>query len=497
MNWRRSFNLGGKGGLAVSLAVALMAGGSSGAAAERPPNFLFIYTDDQRYDAVGVVQREQGDRGRFPWLQTPHMDRLAAEGMRFRNAFVTLPLCAPSRAAFLTGRYNHLNGVANNRTPFPEDSVTYATLLHRAGYAAGYVGKWHMDGQRGKRPGFDYSASFIGQGRYMDCSFEIDGEARPTQGWVDDVSTDFAIDFIKSHREKPFVLVVGFKACHGPFTPPERAKNRFADAQARSVPNLSVRAVYRTAGAAGGEEARKTQADTAPRLNLDYFRCISTADDNLGRLLAVLDEAGLTQDTMVVYTSDNGYYLGEHGLGDKRSAYEESLRIPLLVRYPKLIAKGAVSDELVLNIDVAPTFLELAGVPVPAEMQGRSWVPLLAGKKTEWRQAFLAEYFRERAFPATPTVVAVRTRDAKLIKYPGQQQWTELFDLARDPYETRNLVNDPGSKELLARMEAEFERQAVAVAYRVPPYADELAAAESATATPKAAKGKRKKAAKE
>ncbi len=170
------------------------------AAAARKPNFLFIYTDDQRWDAMGVVQREQGDRARFPWFQSPYMDRLAAEGVRFRNAFVTLSLCAPSRAAYLTGRYNHANGVANNHTPFPLDSVTHASLLRTAGYKTAYIGKWHHGSQRGQRPGFDYSASFVGQGKYFDCPVEINGVSTPTVGWIDDVDTDFAIEFIKQNR---------------------------------------------------------------------------------------------------------------------------------------------------------------------------------------------------------------------------------------------------------------------------------------------------------
>src|SRR5262245_61558964 len=197
-------------------------------AAERKPNFLFVYTDDQRWDALGVVQREMGERGRYPWFQTPHMDRLAAEGVRFRNAFVTLSLCAPSRAAFLTGRYNHANGVANNHTPFPENNVTHASLLRAAGYKTAYIGKWHMGGQRGQRPGFDFSAALIGQGRYLDCPVEINGVSTPTKGFVDDNSTDYAISFMKEHKDKPFLVVVGFKACHGPTVPPERAKERFA-----------------------------------------------------------------------------------------------------------------------------------------------------------------------------------------------------------------------------------------------------------------------------
>jgi arylsulfatase A-like enzyme len=440
------------------------------AAAERRPNFLFVYTDDQRWDAIGAVQREQGDKARFPWFQTPGMDRLAAEGVRFRNAFVVHSLCAPSRAAFLTGRYNHLNGVANNQTYFPETNVTHASLMRTAGYATAYIGKWHMGGQQGHRPGFDYSASFIGQGKYVDCPFEINGRTTPTSGWVDDVSTDYAIAFMKEQRAKPFSIVLGFKACHGPFDPPERARNRFANVQARPVPNLDSRAIYRTGDApAAGKNAA---AGDGSKINLDYFRCISAADDNVVRLLTALDELGLANDTVVVFASDNGYYLGEHGLGDKRSAYDESLRIPLLVRYPKRFPKAATRDEMVLNIDLAPTFLELAGVSVPREMQGRSWAPLLTSRDAPWRQSFLAEYFYEARFPTTPTLVAVRTTNAKLIKYPGHEEWTELFDLAQDPYETKNLVRDPQHKALLARMTAEMEAQVKATNFHIPDYAD-------------------------
>ena len=437
------------------------------AATPRKPNFLFIYTDDQRWDALSVVQREQGEKARFPWFQTPHLDRIAAEGLRFRNAFVTLSLCAPSRAVFMTGRYNHLNGVANNQTYFPENNATHATAIKSAGYTTAYIGKWHMGGQRGKRAGFDYSASFVGQGKYFDCPFEIDGKQTATTGWVDDVSTDYTIDFMKKNRERPFSIVLGFKACHGPFDPPERAKNRFADAKARPVPNLGARAIYRTAP----EQATSADAKAAGNAHLGYFRCISAADDNVGRLLNALDELGLAEDTVVVFASDNGYYLGEHGLGDKRSVYEESLRIPLLVRYPRLIAKGTVRDEMVLNIDLAPTIVDLAGVAVPREMQGKSWRPLFGGSAPGWRQSFFAEYFWEANFPTTPTVVCVRTATAKLIKYPGHEEWTELFDLASDPYETRNLIRDPQQRDLLAKMNTEFERQAKASDFRIPDYA--------------------------
>jgi arylsulfatase A-like enzyme len=434
------------------------------------PNFVFIYTDDQRWDALSVVQREMGDKARFPWFTTPNLDRLAAEGMRFRNAFVVSSLCAPSRAAFLTGRYNHENGVANNHTPFPASNITHATLLRAAGYTTGYIGKWHMGSQR-ERPGFDFAASYIGQGRYNNCPFVVNGKDTPTKGWIDDVSTDFAIAFLKENKGKPFSLVVGFKSSHGPWEPPERAKERFKNELSRPAPNLSgAPAIYRNAP----NTPRPNQPVTPERAEMqrNYFRTLSAVDDNIGRILAALDELGLTENTVVVYTSDNGYYLGEHGLGDKRSAYDESLRIPMLVRYPKRVPKGQTEDAMVLNVDVAPTFLDLAGLPVPAAMQGRSLKPFLQGTGARSRDAFFYSYFYERGYPTTPTTLAVRAPDAKLIKYPGHDEWTELFDLKADPYETKNLWNVASARSLRDRMTATYDREAKAVNFRIPDYAD-------------------------
>mgnify|MGYP003344985072 FL=1 len=251
-----------------TLALALAFAAAVNAAVPRRPNLLLVFTDDQRWDAMSVVQREQGERARFPWLRTPHMDRLAAEGVRFRNAFVTLSLCAPSRAVFMTGRYNHLNGIANNRTPFPADSVTHSTLLRPAGYITAYIGKWHMGNQSGQRPGFDYSASFVGQGRYVDCPIEVNGVPTPSKGWVDDVTTDYAIRFIREHRDRPFAMMLGYKATHGPFDPPQRARERFAGEQARPVPNLASRAIYR---GPADEPATAAKADRkSTRLNSSH-----------------------------------------------------------------------------------------------------------------------------------------------------------------------------------------------------------------------------------
>ena len=448
----------------ITALVVLLSAAGGGLAADRKPNFLFIYSDDHRWDAMGVVQKEQGQRARFPWFQSPNLDRLAAGGVRFRNAFVTLSLCAPSRAAFLTGRYNHANGITNNSKPFPKDAVTHATLLREAGYRTAYVGKWHMGNQRGPRPGFDYSASYVGQGRYQDCPLEIDGEATPTKGWVDEVSTDYAIAWMRENRDRPFSVVVGFKSPHSPRggnNLPERLRKLYAGETSRPTPNCGVPAIFH-------EKDPRTDkyptglADNA--VHLDYLRHIAGVDENVGRLLDALDGLKLADDTVVVYASDNGYYLGEHGSGDKRSLYEESIRIPMLVRYPRLFGKGKTVDEMVLNIDLAPTYLDLAGVKVPEVMQGASWKELAAGRKpTDWRRSFFAEYYKELG--NVPTCHAIRTATHKLVKYPGHPEWTEVFDLTADPYETRNLASGAA---LTGKLEAELAGLMKAVNYTEP-----------------------------
>lgn len=439
-------------------------------AADRP-NFLFIYTDDQRWDAMSVVQKEQGERGRFPWFTTPNMDRLAAEGVRFRNAFVVCSLCAPSRAVNLTGRYNHENGIASNFRPFPMDNVTHATVLRSAGYTTAYVGKWHMGDQRA-RPGFDFTASYIGHAVYNNPTFVVDGQDVKKQGWIDDISTDYATEFMRKQKDaaKPWSLVVGFKSPHGPTTPPDRAKDRFANERARATPNMASPAPYN-----GPEKAAAKKSEANVAVNLDYFRCVSGVDDNLGRLLDALDETGFASNTVVIYTSDNGYYLGEHGLGDKRSAYDESLRVPFLVRAPMLgdAARGRVVDAMVLNLDLAQSLLDFAGVPAPKEMQGLSWRPLLAANAPAWRTSWLYEYFAERQKNSrVPDIAAVRTDTAKLVKYPGHDEWTELFDLAADPYETKNLFADSAHAPLRAKLEAELERLKTETRYQIPSFVD-------------------------
>jgi len=425
-------------------------------AADRRPNFIFLIADDQRWDAMGVVQREHGDKARYPWFETPGMDRMAAEGVRFRNAFITHSICSPGRAGFLTGQYSHVNGVMDNGTHFPVDSVTHATLLRDAGYRTAYFGKWHMGNQNGPRPGFQHSASFINQGIYQDCPFEINGGMTATKGWVDDVTTDMAIDWLKQNHDagKPFSMVIGFKSPHnrrGGENLPERLRNLYEGKTTRRTPNCDIAAVYHKP--LTGEDMGMERGLSANSVHLDYLRHIKGIDENLGRVLDVLDELNLADDTVVVYTSDNGYYLGERGLGDKRALYEEGLRLPFLVRYPRLFPKGIPVDEMVLNIDLAPTYLDLAGLPAHPGMQGTSFKELAMGNHPAgWRSSFLAYYRKELG--DTPTCRAVRTADAKLIVYPNRPEWTEVYDLKNDPYELHRLPADgPLAKQLGKEME--------------------------------------------
>jgi len=472
------------------IALLFLAGlASLATAADRKPNFVYVFTDDQRWDALSVVQKEQGEKGRFPWLKTPNLDRIAAEGIRFRNAFVVNSLCAPSRASLVTGQYGHVNGVTNNHTPHPEGNISVAALLRPAGYVSGYFGKWHHGTQSGKRPGFDTSASFVGQGVYFDCPIEVDGVKTPSKGFVDDVTTEYASNFIKANKAKPFLMILGLKTCHGPFTPPPRNAKDYEGALARSTPNYGIPAIYAKAGP-NGPKGKATDAKEV-QTNLGMFRGINSVDDNVGKLMKLLDELKLTEDTVFVFSSDNGYYLGEHNLGDKRTAYEEALRVPMLLRYPRAVKAGRTEDRMVLNIDPAATFLDLAGLPVPAAVHGRSWKPILEEKSADWRDSFFYCYFYEKGF-GSPLTTAVRTADAKLIKYPGHDEWTEVFDLKSDPYEIKNLAADPSYADLRKKLEAEYDKQAKAIDFKIPDYADKPVAEGQEGAKKKAGKKKAK-----
>ena len=423
------------------------------------PNFIFIITDDQRWDAMGVVQRELAATGqaRFSWFtnQTPGMDRLAREGIRFRNAFANNSVCSPSRACFLTGQYNHRNSVVHNGKELPLNAVTYASVLQSQGYQTLYTGKWHMN-QQTTRPGFTHFASFIAQGNYFDQAFLVDGVNTPTTGWVDDVTTDYALNYISNNAANPFALVVGFKSPHDPRTPRADLDNLYTGQPILPPVNGTPLAPYITT-AGGPTDSNICQ----------YLECLKGVDQNVERILNTLDGLNLASNTMVVYTSDNGYLFKEHGLGDKRAAYEESLRIPLIVRYPPLGMTNVVRDEVVLNLDLAPTFLDFAGVPIPSSMQGRSWRPLLEGNPPpDWRTAWFYEYTLDTGVTNTPSITAMRSPSTKLILYPVNAAYTELFDLSADPFETNNLAFNPAAQTLHASAYQELLTQMAAVDFQ-------------------------------
>lgn len=425
------------------------------------PNIIVIVSDDHRHDALGVVQRELGTKARFPFFKSPQLDRLAAGGIRFRNGFVTHSLCSPSRATLLSGLHTHQHGIPFNEAPFTS-TETWPHMLAANGWKTGYFGKWHMGNQR-ERPGFQEIATFINQGIYLNCKFVVNGVDTPTSGWVDDVATDYAVDFIRRNKERPFALYLGFKAPHDKRTPAKRHEATYADVELNQPANWNQ-------GAPWVKDAGWDWDGRVPD-RIAYFKTLAGMDDNIGRVLDVLDELKLAEDTLVLYLGDNGYYLGEHGLGDKRTAYEESIRIPFLLRYPARV-KPAVRDELVLNLDVAATILDACGLKPTWTQHGQCLLPLVstAPGETPWRKSFLYQNYRDPAYPkVTFDVLAVRTESHKYVENDGNAEWTQLFDLKADPTEDNNLAYDPKAAGLLTDMQAELARLKAESGFIPPP----------------------------
>ncbi|MSV27962.1 MAG: DUF4976 domain-containing protein [Bryobacterales bacterium] len=422
------------------------------------PNIVFILTDDQRWDEMSIAGH--------PFLKTPNMDRVGREGVLFKNCFVSIPLCSPSRASFLTGKYPHSHKIFDNtnRSERSYELITYLLLMQRAGYETGYVGKWHMGNDDSPRPGFNRWVSFRGQGQYIDPLLNIDGKQVKNEGYMTDLLNGHAVDFLKQKHEKPFLLYVAHKAVHGPFTPAERHKNLYSDQPIARAPNAK--------DTLEGKPNLQRKIEKAPQpgpgtgspddLIRNQMRALMAVDEGVGQILKTLEETGQLDKTFVIFTSDNGYFWGEHGLGDKRAAYEESIRIPLLIRYPKLIKAGSVREQMALNIDIAPTVLQLAGLPVPRDMHGRSLLPVLRSEKARLRTSFLTEYYMEQQTPRFPTWQAARTEQWKYIHYidpPGApDSLDELYDIKADPYEMKNLIGDPKLAATLKRMKQELRK---------------------------------------
>jgi len=453
-------------GVLIALAgIAAQAGESA-----PKPNVVFILMDDLRWDALGCTGSSIA--------KTPNIDRIAREGARFKNFFVSIPLCSPSRGSFLTGQYAHTHGVTNNadHTALSHRLVTFPRLLHDAGYETAYVGKWHMGGDDSPRPGFDRWVSFKGQGVYADPMINVDGKATKMTGYMTDILNQHAVDFVKAPHTNPFLLYLAHKAVHGPFTPAARHAVLYADANVPPAPNHGdtlagkpalTRELPQTTNAAAPPAKRKKAArqetrsatNSAPgRHNImrNQFRSLAAVDEGVGQLFQALEETKQLDNTMILFTSDNGFFWGEHGLSDKRWAYEESIRDPLLIRFPKLIKPGTVLEPFALNIDVAPTLLDLASAPVPKTIQGRSLLPLFRNSKAAWRASFLTEYFQEPNFPRTPTWQAVRTERWKYMRYSGLDGMDELYDLQADPCEMKNRIGDPAAASALHELKAEL-----------------------------------------
>jgi len=428
-------------------------------AAQAQPNIIFVLTDDQRYDALGFLNSD---------IDTPNIDQLASEGVYFPNAFVTTSLCSPSRASILTGLYAHAHGVVDNlRRGLAPGTVFFPQDLQAAGYQTAFVGKWHM-GLHGdeKQPGFDHWVSFAGQGNYFPVdgsTINVNGDRVPQRGYITDELTEYALAWL-SEREsaRPFFLYLSHKAVHANFTPAERHRSLYSDV-AFELPPSAADTPENYAGKPMWVRNQRNSwhgVDFAYHSNLDvrsykrdYYRALAAVDDSVGRLLEWISEQGIVEDTVVVFMGDNGFMFGEHGLIDKRNAYEESMRVPLLAYAPGRFPAGHVVDQMVANIDIAPTLLSLAGLEASRPLHGRDFGPLARGEAVgDWRPELYYEYFWNWVFPQTPTTLALRSNDFKLIQYHGIWDTDELYDLRSDPREMRNLVDSSEHKPLLRQM---------------------------------------------
>ncbi len=444
-------------------------------AAQRPPNVVVILVDDLRWDDIGIAGH--------PFSESLAIDQLAREGTRFINAFATTPLCSPSRAAILTGQYAHTNGIIDNtaRDSASHRLPTFALPLAQAGYQTGFFGKWHMGNDDTRRPGWTHWVAMKGQGEAIDPNLNVDGERLEVTGYVTDILTDYVVDFMKRSEGKPFMVFLAHKALHpnveqrddgsvvqhqdqrAGFVPAERHRGRYADQVVPRRPNATV--------APRGKPALERRIDPLPLLGpatgtpdadvRDRLEMLLAVDESLSRIRGTLQEMGELDNTVIILTSDHGYFYGEHGLNEERRlAYEETARIPVIVRYPPRVKAGAESAPLVQIIDIAPTITALTGVSDTVPRQGRSLVPLLEGATPAWRSSVLIEYWSDTVFPRMLTMgyQAVRTERYKYIHYLELDGMDELYDLQSDPFEMDNVIGTGEGQRLLREVQAELER---------------------------------------
>ena len=494
--------------IAIAAALAACTPAIERAPEEQRPNILFVFTDDHAAHAVGAYGGQLASVA-----PTSNIDRLAREGMLFRNAFVTNSICGPSRAVILTGKHSHINGVRTHHreSAFDGSQVTFPKLLQRAGYQTAIIGKWHLQTEP---TGFDHwevLTGFGGQGSYYNPDFWTTAGTHKEIGYTTDIITDKVLTWLASQRDtqRPFMLMYQHKTAHIPWDPapdhltlfddvtmPEPAtlfdnyegRNSGAKTQNMMVSGLAGRvlklepptevmnaeqlAVWNAAYEPRNQAFRAANLQGAELLRWkyqryikDYLRTIASVDDNLGRVLKYLDDSGLARNTIVIYNSDQGFFLGDHGWFDKRWMYEESLRSPLIVRWPGVVRPGSENTDLVQNLDFAETFLHAAGVAIPAELQGRSLVPLLRSQRPDnWRDAIYYQYYEHGAH-GVPRHYGVRTERYKLIHYPTTGEW-ELFDLQTDPDELRSIYDDPAHADRVQQLKTRLQQ--LREQYRVP-----------------------------
>ena len=449
------------------------------------PNIIFIMSDDHAAHAMSCY----GSRIN----QTPNLDRIAREGMRFDNCFCTNSICGPSRATILTGTYNHVNGMTTLASRLDNRQLNFAKLLQHSGYQTAMIGKWHLgQGPEHWPTGFDYWNILQGQGPYFDPEMVCDGEKIRYHGYTTDIITDLCLDWLQQRdSDRPFCLLYHHKAPHRHWEPDDKHAQMYDDVDIPEPETFDDD--YSNRAAAAAEAKMRIDRDLNDqdlkqpvpkgltpaeekswkyqRYIKDYLRCVASIDDNVGRLLDYLDKQGLTENSIVIYTSDQGFFLGDHNWYDKRFMYEESLRMPFIIRYPREIAANSVSQEMILNVDFAPTFLDYAGIDRPEPMQGTSFRPLLNDSVPEgWQTSMYYRYWMHLAHHNVYAHYGIRTLRYKLIFYyadalnqPGavddsrQPEW-ELFDLKKDPSELNNLYADPEYSEVVKELKTELCR---------------------------------------
>ena len=432
--------------LLVSIAVYFFIKPALIFAQDETPNIIFILIDDQRYDFLSYLDH--------PWIETPHIDELAENSMYFKNAFVTTSLCSPSRASIITGQYAHSHKVMDNDTPLDPQIPAFPKKLQDAGYHTGFVGKWHMGGNNDMpRPGFDHWVSFKGQGPYNDPTLNVDGQHVDRKGYTTDILTEYAQDFIKENdgNDKPYFLYLSHKAIHESFVPAERHKGTYEDLKIprpdtyfNTEENYEDKPLWvkrQRISWHGAERDYSIQNyESFDRFFRLYSEAMLAVDESIGGITQTLKDLGQLDETVIIYYSDNGYLMGEHGLIDKRVMYEESIRVPAFVHWPAVVKEPEIKEELILNIDIGPTILELAGSTIPSTMHGLSFARIIKGQPINWRKDFLYEYFIDPNAVQTPTIFGLRNDKYSYMTYEGVWDIYELYDLEKDPQQKHNLL---------------------------------------------------------